>query len=148
VQGGERYHALEPGQPGTKAVVNAVAEGQVAGVRPGDVEGPRAGVPGRVPVGRRQRDDHLGEGWDDGPAEGDVLGGVSECRVRDRGVPSQDFLDRARYQGRVGDERVALLRVQQQGDCPVADQAGRGVMPATTSWKIVESISCSDSAPS
>src|SRR6185437_1934511 len=72
VQGGERYQALEPGQPGTQAVVNAVAEGQVASVGPGDVEGARVAVPGRVPVGRGQRDDHLGEGGDDGPAEGDV----------------------------------------------------------------------------
>ena len=86
-------------------------------------------VPGRVAVGRGQRDDHLGEGWDDGPAEGDVLGGVPERRVRHRCVPSQDFLDRARHQGRVGDEGVALFRMQQQGDRSVADQAGRGVVP-------------------
>jgi hypothetical protein len=52
VQGGERYHGFEAGQPGAQAVVDAVAEGQVAGVRPGDVEGLRVVVPGRVPVGR------------------------------------------------------------------------------------------------
>src|SRR6266550_7312980 len=98
VQAGERDHALEPGQPGTQAVVDAVAEGQVAGVGPGDVESVRVVVAGRVPVGGGQRDDHLGEGWDDIAAEGDVLGGVPERRVRDRCVPSQDFLDRVRYQ--------------------------------------------------
>ena len=49
VQGSEGDHALEPGQPGPQAVVNAVAEGQVTGVRPGDVEGFRVVVPGRVP---------------------------------------------------------------------------------------------------
>src|SRR6185312_14188643 len=119
-QGGERYQALEPGQPGAQAVVNAVAEGQVAGVRPGDVEFIRVVVSGRVPVGRGQRDEHLGEGRDDDPAEGDVLGGVPERRVRHGRVPPQDFLDRVRYQGWVGDECVALFGVQQQGDCPVA----------------------------
>jgi len=45
MQGGEGDHALEPGQPGPQAVVNAVAEGQVTGVRPGDVEGFRMAVP-------------------------------------------------------------------------------------------------------
>jgi len=109
--------------------VDAVAEGQVTGVGPGDVEGFRVGVPGRVPVGCGQRDDHLGEGGDDGLAEGDVLGGVPERGVRDRCVPAQDFLDRVRYLSRVGDERVALFRVQQQGDRAVADQAGRRVVP-------------------
>src|SRR5215472_5548822 len=84
VQGGERDHALEPGQPGTQAVVNAVAEGHVAGIGPGDVESLRVGVPGRVPAGCGQRDDYLGEGWDDGSAEGDVAGGVPERRVRHR----------------------------------------------------------------
>jgi hypothetical protein len=49
--------------------------------------------------------------------------------VRDRCVPSQDFIDRVGHQGRVGDECVALFRVQQQGDRSVADQAGRGVVP-------------------
>src|SRR5262249_46676063 len=116
-------------QPGAQAMVDAVAEGQVAGVGPGDVEGLRVVVAGWIAVGRGQRDDHLGEGGDDGAAEGDVVGGVPECRVRDRRVPSQDFLDRVRYQGRVGDECVALLRVQQQGDRSIADQAGRGVVP-------------------
>jgi hypothetical protein len=104
VQGGERYRAFEPSQPGTQAVVDAVAEGQVAGIRPGDVEGIRVGVPGRIPVGRDQRDDHLGEGWDDGPAEGDVLAGVPERRVRDWCVPrvrdlsafEDDVVDRTR----------------------------------------------------
>jgi hypothetical protein len=49
--------------------------------------------------------------------------------VRHWCVPAQHLLDGARYQGRVGDESIALLRVQQQGHRPVADQAGGGVVP-------------------
>src|SRR5262249_47347151 len=65
----------------------------------------------------------------DGPADGDVAGGVPERGVRYRCVPAQDFLDRVRDQGRVGGQCVALAGVGQQGDCCVADQAGGGVVP-------------------
>src|SRR6478672_11992441 len=54
VQGGECYQALQAGQPGPQAVMDAMAEGQVAGVRPGGVESARVLVSVRVPVGRGQ----------------------------------------------------------------------------------------------
>ena len=43
--------------------------------------------------------------------------------------PIAGFPHRVRDEGRVGGECVALFRVQQQGDRPVADQAGGGVVP-------------------
>ena len=83
----------------------------------------------RVAVGGGQRDDHLGVGGDDDVAERDVLGGVAERRVRDGGVPAQHLLDRPRQQAGVGDQRGALIGMAEQGDRPVADQAGGGVVP-------------------
>ena len=114
---------------GAEAVMNAVPEGQMAAVDAGDVERLGVLVAVRVAVGGGQRDDHLGVGGDDDVAERDVLGGVAERRVRDGSVPAQHLLDRARQQAGSGDQRGALVGVAEQGDRPVADQTGGGVVP-------------------
>ena len=124
----QRDPRLQPGQWRTQTVVDAVAEGEVPAVGAVDVERLRVAVARVIPVRRRQRHDDLREGGDDDPAEQDLLGRVAEGRVRHRRVEAHALLDRPRHEVGVGHEGVALLGVAQQGDGPVADQAGGGVV--------------------
>ena len=128
-------------------MVNAVTEGQVAGVRPGDVE-IHLGVVSRGYrlAAASEMSTWAKAGMTIPPRETSWVVYLNvECGTRR--VPPQDFLDRVRYQGRVGDERVTLSGCSSRATVPLPIRLVVVSCPATTSWKIVESISCSDSAP-
>ncbi len=80
-QAAEGEAAFEAGQRRAQAEVDAVAEAQVAGVVPGQVQ-PVGLVEARlVAVGGGQVDDDLGAGRDGGVADLDRLGRPAEGRV-------------------------------------------------------------------
>ena len=60
VQGAEGDAPFHPGRRGAQAVVDAVAEREVATLGAGDVEGVRVAEAGPILVRRRERHDHLG----------------------------------------------------------------------------------------
>src|SRR5687767_2841643 len=85
-QGAEGDLPLEPGQRGAKAVVYAVAEGEVAARVARDVQPRRVAITIGIAVGRDQRDQYdlpLGDG---GAADLDPLCGVAEGGEVDRAV--------------------------------------------------------------
>ena len=94
------------------------------------VEDVRVVVASRVPARCGQVDDHLHAGRDDAsPAIVTSCGGVAERRVGDRRVVAQELLDSLGDERRVGHQRIALVRVRQEGGDSVADQGRRGVVP-------------------
>src|SRR5262249_54807994 len=102
------FHAR---QRGAEAEVDTVAEGEVTDVRPVDVERLGLRVPLLVPVGRRQRDDHLGPGRDRRAAQLHLLDRVAERRVRNGRVVTQQLLHGAGDPARVGSQARQLVRV-------------------------------------
>ena len=120
--------ALQAGEWGTEAEMDAVPEGEVAGTRPPDVERFGILVDLLVAIGRRQADDHLGPCGNRHTAQLDRLDGVSERRVRDRRVEAQELLQGRRQTFRMVTQRRQLRRIAEQGDDAVADEAGGRVM--------------------
>src|SRR4051812_328543 len=92
-QAAQRDLALDPGQRGAEAVVQAVAEGEVPAVVAGHVEPGGVGEPAVVAVGRGDPQHDDGALRDRRARDLDVLGGEPDRRGGDRRVPPQELLD-------------------------------------------------------
>src|SRR5580692_3236089 len=104
--------------------MDAVAEREVTGLVPVDVELLGACVSVRIPVRRSQADDHLLTGWDLDATERERQCGVAKRRMRDGCVVAEELLYRSWDPGGVGAELGEVSLVAQQRDDPVANEAG------------------------
>ena len=127
-QGLEGDPGFEPGQRRAEAVMDAVAEPEVRPVAAADVEDVGGREPARIAVGRAQAHQHLLVRGDLHAVEGHRLGRHPERGVRDRGGEADELVDRGGKLPGIGQQRLELAGVIQQGHHPVADQAGRGVV--------------------
>ena len=93
-----------------------------------EVEHLGIGVGLLVVVRRGQADDDLGSGGDRHAAQLDRLDGVPERRVGDRCVEAEELLQRRLQSFGVVAQQRQLIRVAEQRDDAVADEAGRRVV--------------------
>ena len=108
--------------------MDAVAEPEVRPVAAADVEDVGGWEPARVAVDRPQAYQRLFARGDLHAVEGHRLGRHPERGMRDRGGEADELVDRGGKLPRIGQQRLELAGVVQQGHHPVADQAGRGVV--------------------
>ena len=116
--------ALETGEWGAEAEVDAVPKGEVADSGPLNVEHLGIVVDIVVAIRRRQADDDLGSGGDRDAAQFDRFDGVSKCRVRDRGIETQELLQRGPQPLGIFTQQRQLIGVAEQSDDAVADETG------------------------
>src|SRR5438552_653945 len=108
--------------------MDAVPEGEVAACGSIDVEQVWGRVLSRVPVGGSQADDHLRPGGDGRLTDVDRRNRVAKGGMRNGCVVAEELLDGGGDPGRVGLQTVELLRVSEQGDDAVPDEAGGRVV--------------------
>jgi hypothetical protein len=119
---------FEPGQRRAQTVMRAVAEPDVRPVVAAEVEDVGLGEAARVAVGRAQAHQHLFVRGDLDAVEGDRLGRDPERGVGDRGGEADELVDRGGKQPGIGQQRLELAGVIQQGHHSVPDEASRGVV--------------------
>ena len=106
----QRDAQLEPCQVGAEAPVEAAREGDVAVVRPLEVDAGRLREDVGVHVGGGPHDAELVAGLDLDAVDLEVGGGVAAAG-HDRRLHPHQLFDRGREQRRVGDESVTFGRV-------------------------------------
>src|SRR5579872_2818368 len=95
--------------------------------RPREVEAVRSGEDIFVAIDRRVPDDDLLAGADRTAAEHRVLS-TGPHHMRDRADPADEFLDRARYQRRMGAQHRKLLRMLNHREHAAGDRITRGFL--------------------
>jgi predicted RNA polymerase sigma factor len=121
---------LHPGQGSPEAVMKAVAEGEVTGRVPAEVQPVRVGEPAGIAVGGADRRENPLARRDRHAADGHVLRGEPVGRVVHGVREPEQLLDGRREQRRVRAQPGQLFRVGQQCQGAVADQVDRGAEAA------------------
>ena len=128
-EGRERQLGLEPRERRAEAVVAGPAEGEVAVVRPADVEPIGVREPLGVAVGRgHHRDDRLPLA--DRPAAELAVRRGEPGGVLDRALEAEELLDGRWDEPGLAAQELPLVGVSQQREHPVGDQVRRRLQPA------------------
>ncbi|GAA2983935.1 hypothetical protein JCM13580A_05030 [Streptomyces drozdowiczii] len=124
----QRDLRLGPGERRAQAAVDAVAEPEVRGRVPVQVEPARVREALRVAVGRTDRDQDRDARRDLGAAERDGLRGEPERRRAHRRVEPDQLVHRTRDELRSRTQPPKFGRVPEQREQRVAERVGRGLV--------------------